>query len=380
MIAGTRTGGRDGASSAAANCEKLWSERSARDLRILVVDDNPLNTLLLEQLLERWGWGNVVVLNDSRKVSSAIEQFAPDLLLLDLHMPHRTGYEVMRELNGHLSGPTPLPILVLTSDTSSRAAREAFSLGARDFVTKPFDHEEVRLRVRNLLETRLLQLQAKADRDLLEQRVRQRTFQLDEARFDLLKRLAVAGEFRDDETDHHAQRIGHTSALLASCLGLSAREVNRIRHTAPLHDIGKIAIPDAILLKPGRLTPEEFETIKTHPVVGARILGGSRSGLLRAAAQIAAAHHERWDGRGYPKGLAGEAIPLSGRIVAVADVFDALTHERPYKRAWPAEEAAAEIISQSGRQFDPTVVAAFEALGTPALVRLQESLPSSRRT
>jgi putative two-component system response regulator len=244
---------------------------------------------------------------------------------------------------------------------------EALALGVRDFVTKPFDHEEVRLRVGNLLEMRLLQLQAKASTDLLEDRVRQRTLQLENARLELLKRLAIAAEYRDHESEQHAQRIGHTSSLLASKLRLAAREVYRILHAAPLHDIGKIAIPDAILLKPGRLTPQEFEALKTHPVVGARILGGSRSRLLQVASEIAATHHEHWDGRGYPDGLSGEEIPLSGRIVAVADVFDALTHERPYKPAWSTDQAVAEIIEQSGRQFDPAVVAAFQTLDHKAL-------------
>jgi putative two-component system response regulator len=355
-------------SAAGTSYKPMPGERTTYELRILVVDDEPANTRLLEELLGRWGYCDVVTLTDAREVSGVVEQVSPDLLLLDLHMPHRSGYEVMRELGGRLVGTTLLPVLVLTADTSSDATRQAFSLGARDFVTKPFDHEEVRLRVGNLLQTRLLQLEAKAHRDLLEDRVRQRTAQLERARLDLLRRLAIAGEYRDNETDQHAQRIGHSSGLLASALGLATREVHRILHAAPLHDIGKIAIPDAVLLKPGRLTPQEFETIKTHPLVGARILGGGASRLLRVAAEIAATHHERWDGHGYPNGLAGEAIPLSGRIVAVADVFDALTHERPYKHAWSAERAAAEIVEQSGRHFDPAIVAAFQTLDYTALV------------
>jgi putative two-component system response regulator len=365
-------------STAGTNYNRVPGERTTHDLRILVVDDEPANTRLLQELLERWGYCDVATLTDAREVGTAVEHVTPDLLLLDLHMPHRSGYDVMRELGGGLVGTTPLPILVLTSDTSSDATRQAFSLGARDFVTKPFDHEEVRLRVRNLLQTRLLQLQAKAHGELLEDRVRQRTVQLEKARLDLLRRLAIAGEYRDYETDQHAQRIGRTSGLLVSALGLATREVHRILHAAPLHDIGKIAIPDAILLKPGRLTPQEFETIKTHPRVGARILGGSKSRLLRVAAEIAATHHERWDGHGYPNGLAHEAIPLSGRIVAVADVFDALTHQRPYKLAWPAGRAAAEIVRQSGRQFDPRVVAAFQTLDHAALV-CPPGAPTPRR-
>jgi putative two-component system response regulator len=349
-------------SSVGPECTSGAGERTTQDLRILVVDDEPANTRLLEQLLERWGYRDVVTLNDSGKVSSAVEQLAPDLLLLDLHMPYRSGHDVMRDMDVWLAGTTPLPILVLTADPSSDATRHAFSAGARDFVTKPFDHEEVRLRVRNLLETRLLQLQAKAHDDLLADRVRQRTAQLERSRFELLKRLAITAEYRDHETDRHAQRIGDTSVLLADALGLPTREVRVFLHAAPLHDIGKIAIPDAILRKAGRLTAEEFETIKTHTLMGAQILGGSESRLLGVAAEIALTHHERWDGQGYPNGLAGDAIPLSGRIVAVADVFDALIHQRPYKQAWPIEQATAEIVKQSGRQFDPLIVTAFKTL------------------
>jgi putative two-component system response regulator len=355
-------------STAGTNSDGESGEPATQDLRILVVDDDPATVRLLERLLKQWGYSDVLALSDAREVRSTVEEVAPDLLLLDLHMPYRSGFDVMRELGAALGGATPLPVLVLTTDTSTDATHEALALGASDFVTKPFGHEEVRLRVRNLLQTRLLQLQAKAHRDLLEDRVRQRTAQLEKARLELLQRLAIAGEYRDHETDQHAQRIGHTAGLLASALGLGPREVARILHAAALHDIGKIAIPDAILLKPRRLTSQEFETVKTHASVGARILGGSQTGLLRVAAEIAATHHERWDGRGYPDGLAGDAIPLSGRIVAVADVFDALTHKRPYKQAWSVEEAATEIAKQSGQQFDPAVVAAFHTLDHAALV------------
>jgi len=364
--------------SAARTCGAS-TELELQDLRILVVDDEPANTRLLGALLEGWGYRHILALTDSRRVTETVKRVRPDLLLLDLHMPHVSGSALMRELEDLFIGPTPLPILVLTSDTSSEAIRRALASGARDFVTKPFDQEEVRLRVANLLETRLLQLRAKAHGDLLEDRVRQRTAQIEKARFDLLRRLAIAGEYRDDVTDQHAQRIGHTSGLLACAMGLPEREVQRILHAAPLHDIGKIAVPDAILLKPGRLTAQEFEAIKTHPAVGARILGGSKSRLLRTAAEIAATHHERWDGQGYPRGLVGEAIPLSGRIVAVADVFDALTRERPYKPAWPAEEAVAEIVAQGGRQFDPWVVAAFQKIDHAALVRYQPPALARRR-
>jgi HD-GYP domain-containing protein (c-di-GMP phosphodiesterase class II) len=185
------------------------------------------------------------------------------------------------------------------------------------------------------------------------------------AQMEALRRLATAAEYRDDNTWEHTQRVAAMAARLGRHVGLEDREIELIRHAAPLHDLGKIAIPDSILLKPDRLTEEEFEVVKTHAAVGAEILSGSDSALIRAAEQIARSHHERWDGTGYPDGLAGEDIPLAGRLVAVADVFDILVHERPYKEGWSVEDAAAEIRRSAGTQFDPAVVAAFDAL-TPA--------------
>jgi putative two-component system response regulator len=193
---------------------------------------------------------------------------------------------------------------------------------------------------------------------MLEAKVRERTRELEAAQIEIIERLARAAEFRDDNTGQHTERVGQMAALLARELGLPDAQVSLIRRAAPLHDVGKIGIPDSILLKLGKLTPAEFELVKTHTTIGARILSGSRFALLRLAEEIAFSHHEQWDGRGYA-GLAGDQIPLAGRIVTVADVFDALTQKRPYKAAWPVEEAIAEIERQRGRQFDPDVVDAF---------------------
>jgi putative two-component system response regulator len=188
------------------------------------------------------------------------------------------------------------------------------------------------------------------------------TPELDLARTETLERLARAAEFRDDDTQQHAERIGLLAAMVGAELGLSAGRVDDLRRAAPLHDVGKLAVPDAILLKPGRLDAAEFAIMRRHTTAGARILAGSSSPVLRLAEQIAMTHHERWDGGGYPRGLSGDSIPLAGRIVAVVDVFDALTHERPYKDAWPVERAIAEIATGAGTQFDPRVVEAFLAL------------------
>jgi PAS domain S-box-containing protein len=207
----------------------------------------------------------------------------------------------------------------------------------------------------------------------LEAMIIERTRELDDARTDTLRQLALAAEYRDDETYQHTERVGHVAARIALGLELPAGQVTLLRQAAPLHDVGKLAIPDRILLKPGKLTVEEYEVMKTHTELGARLLSSGSSPVLQMAALIAATHHERWDGNGYPQGLAGESIPLVGRIVAVADVFDALIHDRPYKKAWPFEDALAEIESSAGSQFDPRVVAAFLKLRDD-LQRLRDEL------
>lgn len=205
-------------------------------------------------------------------------------------------------------------------------------------------------------------------KQLLEKRVRERTADLASSQIEILSRLARAAEFRDDDTGQHTQRVARTAALLAESLGLPAEQAVRIRQAAPLHDVGKIAISDRILLKPGRLSDEELVTMKTHATIGAALLSNGRSEIVQMAERIAGSHHERWDGRGYPQQLTGEQIPLEGRILALADVFDALTHERPYKKAWPVAEAVAEIARQRGRQFDPQVVEVFLTLPHEELV------------
>jgi putative two-component system response regulator len=198
--------------------------------------------------------------------------------------------------------------------------------------------------------------------------VRARTADLEDARKETLERLALAAEYRDDDTSQHTKRVGRTAALLARQLGLAADTVEHLRHAAPLHDVGKIGIPDAVWLKPGALSEHERRMLEEHTEIGGRILSGSRSPILRLAEQIARTHHERWDGTGYPAGLAADAIPLAGRITAVADVFDVLAHPRPHKKAWPLEKALQEIFDQAGRQFDPEVVAAFRRLDGRALL------------
>jgi putative two-component system response regulator len=235
---------------------------------------------------------------------------------------------------------------------------------------------EVLLRIRNLLRTRFLHIEVQHQNHVLEERVRERTRELEEAhhailnhtqdlreaQIETIERLAAAAEYRDDDTGQHVHRVSQNCARIALALNWPDASIDLLRKASPLHDVGKIGIPDHILLKPGKLTSEEWETMKAHTLIGASILSGSRFPLLQMAEEIALTHHEKWDGTGYSPGLCGEAIPVSGRIVAVADVFDALTHERPYKKAWPVNEAIGEIRSQSGRHFDPAVVEAFLTL------------------
>jgi putative two-component system response regulator len=305
---------------------------------------------------------------DPARVPEIFVATRPRLVLLDLHMPDIDGFELMRRLGPMTGERRSIPFLVLTADATEETKRRALSLGARDFLTKPLDRIELLLRVRNLLQVQQLQDRLYEQNASLEGEVAERTHDLEQARLEILDRLALAAEYRDDDTQEHAWRIGRTCALLAQEIGRPDREVELIRRAAPLHDIGKIGIPDAILLKPGKLTEQEFEQMKAHTTIGAEILSRSRSPLLRMAERIALTHHERWDGRGYPRGLRGEQIPLPARIVAVADVFDALTHERPYKPAWPVPKAVGEIVGHAGRHLDPGVVEAFLRLDHAALL------------
>ena len=326
---------------------------------ILLVDDERANLRVLERALRHAGYTNLTATTEPREVPAVFDACDPDLILLDLNMPGMDGFGVMDRLADRIAAAGYLPILIVTGETAPKIRQRALTHGARDFVAKPFDFTEILPRIRNLLETRFLHRRLREENNELEQRVRERTRELEDAQSEILQRLATAAEYRSDETNQHARRVGQMAARIAQALELPEAEVQMIRQVAPLHDVGKIGTPDAILLKPGRLTAEEFELTKTHTLVGARILSGSNSAVLQLAEQIALAHHERWDGSGYPRGLRGEEIPLAARIVSVVDVWDALTHERSYKPAWPADEALAELRTQAGRQFDPRVMEAF---------------------
>lgn len=334
------------------------------DKKILVVDDQVANVTLIRAILSQAGYTDIHGETDPSAVAGWVAENDPDLLILDLHMPLMDGFQVMSDLRNNRPRNEFIPILVVTADATPEVKRRALNSGGTDFITKPFDHVEVRLRVRNLLHTRAQYQRLRDYNQELEALVQKRTLQLELAHAGILERLALAAEFRDDATGQHTQRVGSLSMLVARELGLQEDFVELIERAAPLHDVGKIGIPDAILLKPDRLDSHEWELMKTHTTIGARLLAGSDDPLLHLAESIALSHHERWDGNGYPDGVAGEDIAIEARIVAVTDVFDALTHVRPYKDAWTADAAAEEISAQRGTQFAPDVVDVFLEVAT----------------
>jgi putative nucleotidyltransferase with HDIG domain len=344
-----------------------WEDQ-LRDARILLVDDDPATITFLREVLADAGYTHVADTTDPVRAAALFGRFKPDLVCLDLHMTPLDGFEVLEQLAPLVPRTTYLPILMLTGDSSSAAKQRALGLGARDFVTKPFEVDEVLLRIHNLLIPRFMHLELSDSNRHLEHQVQARTYALEQSRLEVIERLARAVEFRDDETGHHTRRVGRIAGNLAERLGVETDEVQIVSRAAPLHDIGKIGVPDQILLKPAQLSAEEFQIMKRHSTIGAEILAGGRSSLIRMAAQIAQHHHERWDGSGYPDGLSGEAIPLPARIVAVADVFDALTHPRPYRAAWQFPDVVKEIRRQSGAHFDPDLVQAFLELSPTSLV------------
>lgn len=329
---------------------------SFSDARFLIVDDNPDMVWILQTLLEREGYRDIASTTDPTTAVDGFLAFEPDLVLLDMHMPGMNGLDVMARMKE--VARDYVPIVMLTGDLNPEIRLRALGCGANDFLTKPFEKTEVHLRIRNLLETRNLHKQLRQENESLEIKVAERTKDLERAKVEILQRLAMAADFRDDCTGEHTQRVGELSARMARAMGLPKQHVELIRAAAPLHDIGKIGVPDHILLKPGPLNQAEWIIMKRHTTTGARMLSKSVSPTLRLGERIALSHHERWDGNGY-EGIAGNNIPLSGRLVTVADAFDAMTHQRPYKEALPVEVAIEEIREQRGRQFDPNVVDAF---------------------
>jgi putative two-component system response regulator len=343
------------------------------DACILIVDDEPPNVRVLKRVLAAAGYRRVTAITTPRDAIARFAEIEPDLLLLDLHMPEIDGVAVMERLRAELPASEYFPILMLTGDASPEACQRALAMGASDFIAKPFDLHEVLLRIRNLLETRSLHRQVAEHNHQLEQKVRERTAELHTAQLDTIARLALAAEFRDDETGRHTQRVGALSELLARAIGWSDADTALLGLAAPLHDVGKIGIPDAILLKSALLTVRERKIMEQHTTIGAKILSGGRSSFIQLAEKVALSHHERWDGQGYPERRSGAAIPPAARIVAVADFFDATVHDRVYRKAWPIDQVLAAIAVMSGSAFDPAVA---ELCGRP---EVQEAMVVTTR-
>jgi putative two-component system response regulator len=328
---------------------------------VLIVDDHIANLKLLEKTFKQAGYEHVITTTDPREVITLYQEHDVDVLLLDIRMPHMDGFEVMKELKLVAKGDY-LPILILTAELTSETRDKSLSNGAKDFLTKPFDRVEVLHRTRNIIEVRLLHKQVVKQNRQLEYEVARRTKELEDSRLEIIRRLGVAAEYKDNETGNHVTRMSRSSYLLAKQIGLSEDYSTMILNAAPMHDIGKIGIPDCILLKPGKLDADEWKIMQTHVEIGVEILSDATTPLLEMARRIAASHHEKWNGTGYPLGLEGEDISIEGRICAVTDVFDALTSDRPYKKAWSVEDAMSLIREESGISFDPILVKAFDSI------------------
>jgi len=338
--------------------------------RILAIDDERINLRVIGGLLRNLGYEPV--LTESWAEAKPLLDTSIDLVLLDVMMPEMDGFTVVREIR-RLPGVFDVPVIMVTALTSKQDRLRAVEAGANDFISKPIDLTELRVRMESLLKMKASQDEVKRYQAELEEMVAVRTSALSmalenvkesqrvilSAHLETIHRLASAAEFKDEETADHTQRMSRYCAQLAARLGLPDAEVDLVLQASPMHDIGKIGIPDSILLKPGKLTPEEWTVMKKHTIFGARILGDSSFELLRVGEIIALSHHERWDGTGYPNGLAGEDIPLFGRICAVADVFDALTSRRPYKE--PFSNDTSLDIMRAGRatHFDPKILDVF---------------------
>ena len=329
---------------------------------VLIVDDSPENIDLLSEVL-REDYRIRVATSGERALKIVYSDEPPDLILLDIMMPGISGLEICRRLKSNPDRRS-IPIIFVTAMSSIEDEKRGLEVGAVDYITKPISPPIVQARVRTHL---ALYDQSRE----LERMVFQRTRELLTTRQQIIRRLGRAAEFKDNETGNHVLRMSHYARLIALAYGLGSEAASVIFNTAPMHDIGKIGIPDAILLKPGKLTLDEWDVMYQHPIMGAEIIGKHDNELLETARIISLTHHEKWDGSGYPQKLKGEDIPLPGRIVALADVFDALVSKRPYKEAVPLDVALAYFDEQSGKHFDPELVAAFQQ-ALPEILRIRE--------
>jgi putative two-component system response regulator len=350
--------------------------------RVMIVDDEPVNIKVVQKHLKMAGYQHFITSTDPRPVLEMISKESPDVLLLDIMMPEVSGLDILRRMRDD-ANVTFVPTIILTASDNEETKLKALDLGATDFLGKPVNVAELVVRVRNALLVKSHYDHIKNYTYELERQVRLRTTELAASRLELIHCLGRAAEYRDNETGRHVVRVGRYAEIIARQLGLDEPFVELVAHAAPLHDMGKVGIPDGILLKPDRLTQDEFEimqkhcafgkrtfepmsydewrTFKSHTILGEMIMDVESSPLITMAAKIALTHHEKWDGSGYPLGLAGEDIPLGGRITAAADVFDALSTKRPYKPAFPLDRCFTIMEEGRGTHFDPKVVDALLA-------------------
>jgi putative two-component system response regulator len=334
---------------------------------ILVVDDVPENIDLLSAVLRPF-YKVKAALNGERALKIASSDPMPDLILLDVMMPELDGHEVCRRLKSNAQ-TSNIPVIFVTAKNQEEDEKAGLELGALDYMSKPISPAIVLARVHT-------QLALYDQSRHLESLVEERTEQLHQTRLEIIRRLGRAAEFKDNETGLHVIRMSHYSRLMAEALDRGDEWTELIFNASPMHDIGKIGIPDSVLLKPGKLNDEEWAIMRPHPQLGASIIGDHDNELMQMSKEIALSHHEKWDGSGYPNGLKGEEIPLSGRIIAIADVFDALTTARPYKEAWTVEDAVKLIDENSGSHFDPSLVLVFHEV-MPEILDIKEQYGES---
>jgi putative two-component system response regulator len=373
---------RSTATPHSATFEPSEQERALRSSKIMIVDDEPINVKLARKYLALEGYQNFTLTTDSREVMNLVDREQPDLVLLDVMMPYVSGLDLLATIRASERW-RHLPVIILTAANDQSTKRRANELGVNDFLGKPVDPTELIPRIRNVLLVKQHYDHLQKYSEQLEAEVLRRTAELARSRQEVIHCLARAAEFRDDDTGRHVCRVGRYARLIGEELGWKGEQLEMLEQAAQLHDIGKIGIPDSILLKPGKLDPEEFEIMQKHSAfgkkitqslpnnemnvlrghaeLGSKLLQSTESPILALAATIAISHHEKWDGSGYPLGLAGEDIPVAGRITAVADVFDALSSKRPYKAPFPLEKCFEVLQEGRGSHFDPTVLDAFFA-------------------
>lgn len=341
-----------------------------KNSKILVIDDEAVNVAILEELLDMNGFTDVNGISDPVKAVELYENKEFDVVLLDINMPVLNGFEVMEKFE-EINKENPPPVIVLTALHDNDTRMHALNGGASDFVTKPFQPDEIISRVKNLLELHCAKKSLFNLNKELEKRVEQRTHDFIQSQKEALRSLGAAAEYRDMDTASHTIRVGWYSRILGEKIGISGNDLEILFQAAPMHDIGKVGIPDSILLKQGKLTPDEWSVMQSHCVIGARILENHTSPLMIAAKEIAQSHHEKWDGSGYPENLKGNDIPINSRIVIIADIFDALTIERPYKKEWPVDKAVEYIKSESGQFFEPELIKVFDDV-LPEFLKIRE--------